>query len=91
MSHRKVGHPTRPMSAAARILRGIALKLVGLEDLAALEDRLTYMSLGTDTTEEVRVAEHAVRLEGLGPVREHWVGRATDTADLLDRWPQKPT
>ena len=37
MRHRKVGHPTRPMSAAARILRGIALKLVGLEDLAELE------------------------------------------------------
>ena len=60
------------------------LDFVGLEDLAELDDRLTYMSLGTDTSEEVRVAEHAVRLEGLGPVREPWVGRATDTADLLE-------
>ena len=31
-----------------------------------------------------RAAEHALRLEGLGPIREHWVGRAIDTADLLD-------
>ena len=32
----------------------------------------------------VRVVEHAVRLEGMGSIREHWVGRATDTADLLE-------
>ena len=31
-----------------------------------------------------RAAEHEVRFEGLGPIREHWVGRAIDTADLLD-------
>ncbi len=67
-----------------RIANEYGLDFVGLEDLAELDDRLTYMSLGTDTSEEVRVAEHAVRLEGLGPIREHWVGRATDTADLLE-------
>jgi hypothetical protein len=31
-----------------------------------------------------RAAEHEVRLEGLGPIREYWVGRARDTADLLE-------
>lgn len=67
-----------------RIANEYGLDFVGLEDLAELDDRLTYMSLGTDTSEEVRVAEYAVRLEGLGPIREHWVGRATDTADLLE-------
>ena len=31
-----------------------------------------------------RAAQHALRLERLGPIREHWVGRAIAAADLLD-------
>ena len=31
-----------------------------------------------------RAAEHEVRLEGLGPICEHRIGRAIDTADLLE-------
>ena len=31
-----------------------------------------------------RAAEHEIRLEGLGPIREHWVGRSIDTPDLLE-------
>jgi len=31
-----------------------------------------------------RAAEHEVGLEGLGPIREHWVGRAIHTASLLE-------
>ncbi len=30
-----------------------------------------------------RAVAHEVRLEGLGPIRDHWVGRANATADLL--------
>ncbi len=31
----------------------------------------------------LRAVEQETRLEGLGPIREHWVGRANGTADLL--------
>ncbi len=30
-----------------------------------------------------RASEHSVRLEGLGPIRDHWVSRAHTAADLL--------
>ena len=68
------------------------LDFVGLEDLAELDDRLTYMSLGTDTSEEVRrgisqvMAVGLARYSVLAGAGEGLQVRRTDEArDLTDR------
>ena len=56
--------------------RAFALKSLLSQDAAAL---LSW--LGKEAG--ARASSHGVRLEGLGPIRQHWTSRASQTAELL--------